>query len=32
VNAVLADTPQFAAAFSCRAGAPLAPAAPCAVW
>jgi len=32
VNAVLADTPEFAAAFSCPTGAPLAPATRCSVW
>jgi predicted metalloendopeptidase len=32
VNAVLADTPEFAAAFSCAPGLPLSPTAPCAVW
>ncbi len=32
VNAVLADTPEFAAAFSCPASAPLVPATRCAVW
>jgi endothelin-converting enzyme/putative endopeptidase len=32
VNAVLADTPEFAAAFGCPPGTPLAPTQPCAVW
>jgi predicted metalloendopeptidase len=32
VNAVLADTPEFAAAFSCQPGKPMAPAKACAVW
>jgi len=32
VNAVLADTPEFATAFSCRPNTPLAPATRCTVW
>ena len=32
VNGVIADQPGFAAAFACRAGAPMAPANACTVW
>jgi putative endopeptidase len=32
VNAVLADTPEFATAFSCPSGTPMAPATTCQVW
>jgi len=32
VNGVVVNQPGFAAAFSCKAGAPMAPAKNCSVW
>jgi len=32
VNGALRNLPQFAEAFGCKAGAPMAPVARCAIW